>query len=138
MALYSRFKRYTGEYDDAIRLSERSVALNPNSGFANLQLAFHYWYAHDYAAAVTAFDKVLRPNANIYAWVAAAYARLGRTDAAREKLEDFFRQASTMLAAPKRDDGDGWQQYWAMAFPTIDSAARDHFYDGLRKAGLAI
>lgn len=96
------------------------------------------YLAGNYAAAVTAFDKFLRPNANVCAWVAAADAQLGRTDAAREKLEDIFRQTSTMLAAPTRDDGDGWLKFWAMAFPTIDSAARDHPYDGMRKAGLAV
>jgi TolB-like protein/Tfp pilus assembly protein PilF len=59
LALYSRFKRYVGEYDEAINLSHRSVELDPNNPFSIIQLAFSHWYALEYEAAASAFQRYL-------------------------------------------------------------------------------
>jgi TolB-like protein/Tfp pilus assembly protein PilF len=79
MALFSRFKRYTGDYDEAIRLGERSVVLGPNDPFANLQQAFNYWYAQNYAAAAAAFRRCIELDAAFE----AAHAGLGFTEVSR-------------------------------------------------------
>ena len=88
MALYSRFKRYIGEYDDAIRLSERSVTLGPNDQFPNTQLAFNYWYAHDYAEAVAAFQR----GVELDAASGTSHAGLGFTEVSRGNYDEALRE----------------------------------------------
>ena len=88
--------------------------------------------------AIAAFGKMLRPDANSHAWAAAAYAQQDRMDEARLRLADFYQGLSTANGTPARDDEEGWLNYWSVAFPSIDPAARDHLCDGLRKAGLSV
>ena len=57
LSTYAQFNRYVGEYADAIRLSRRSVELNPNDLFASVQLGLSYWNAHDDDAAATIFRR---------------------------------------------------------------------------------
>ncbi len=51
--MYGRFKRYRGEYDEAIRLGERSVQLDPNSWSRHNQLGITYSRARNYDTAAT-------------------------------------------------------------------------------------
>jgi len=59
LSTYAQFKRYVGEYADAIRLNRRSVELDPNQPFSYSQLGWSYWNAHDYDAAATAFQRFI-------------------------------------------------------------------------------
>ena len=59
LAQYSTFKRYIGEYDDAISLSDSGVSIDPGNAFVVSQLGFNYLYAGDYGAASTEFMKTI-------------------------------------------------------------------------------
>jgi TolB-like protein/cytochrome c-type biogenesis protein CcmH/NrfG len=127
-----------GELEDAVACSNEAFRRSPlvPDDCLMTRIAAEY-LAGNYAEAVMAFDRMLRPQPNAFAWVAAAYAQLGRGEDAEEKLEEFFLATSAMVA-PARNDGERWLGYWAVAFPSIDPAARDHLHDGLRKAGLPL
>ncbi len=128
-----------GELEQAVACSNEALRRNPlvPDDCLMTRIAAEY-LAGNYADAIMAFDRMLRPQPNASAWVAAAYAQLGRTEEAGEKLEEFHQATSAMVDAPVRNDGDSWLEYWAAAFPSIDAAARDHLHDGLRKAGLSM
>jgi adenylate cyclase len=81
---------------------------------------------------------MVHPSMQACAWTAAAYAQLDRTDDARAMVNLFLNQARELPWAPQGDDADGWRQYWAVEFRSKDTAAREHLFDGLRKAGLSV
>ncbi len=60
LILYSRFKRYRGEYAEAIRLSSRAVELDPNNPVFHHQLGASYRYAKNHDAAMSAVRDALR------------------------------------------------------------------------------
>ncbi len=57
--MYGRFKRYRGEYDEAVRLGERSVQLDPASFTRHNQLGIAYSRAGNYDAAATSLQSAL-------------------------------------------------------------------------------
>ncbi len=56
---YGRFKRYRGDYAEAIELLERAVALDPLNVTNHDQLGLAYRFSGDYAAAITATQNAL-------------------------------------------------------------------------------
>ena len=129
----------SGDLEEAVACSNEALRRSPlvPDDCLRTRVAADYLVG-DYSAAIAAFGKMLRPDPNSHAWAAAAYAQQGRLEDAQVMLASFFQGLSAAIAAPARDDEKGWQNYWSMAFPSIDLAARDHLYDGLRKAGLSV
>ncbi|HEX9742907.1 MAG TPA: adenylate/guanylate cyclase domain-containing protein [Nitrospiraceae bacterium] len=128
-----------GELEEAVACSNEAFRRSPHvpDDCLMARIAAEY-LSGNYYDAVMAFDRMLWPNANACAWVSAAYAQLGRPEEAGEKLEDFYQKTSTVVGDPASNNRERWLEYWAAAFPSIDAAARDRLYDGLRKAGLPL
>ena len=95
---YARFKRYRGEYEEAIRLNQRAVELDPRTPLRHSQLAVTYRFAGDFEAAVTAgrYALALTPL-NVGTRVNLSQSEIGRGNIA-EGLE--------MLAELERTDLD--------------------------------
>jgi hypothetical protein len=74
----------------------------------------------------------------VYGWIAAAYAQLGRAGEARAMVDEFRRRVQELSRTPKDDVPVEWHRFWDIDFPTKDPAAREHFFNGLRKAGLPV
>ena len=128
-----------GELDDAVACSNEAFQRSPLVPDACLyaRVAAEY-LAGNYGEAIATFGRMLRPGPSICAWAAAAYAQQGRMEEARIRMEEFYRRVSAKPTAPAREDEDGWLEYWSKEFPSIDSAAREHLFDGLRKAGFSV
>jgi len=129
----------SGELDDAVACSNEAFRRSPlvPDDCLFTRLAAEY-LAGNYVEAIRAHGKMLQPHPNSFAWLAAAYAQLGRTDEAHMKLKEFFRGVSALPMAPERSDRDGWVAYWTTVFPSKDTAAREHLCNGLRKAGMSV
>ena len=128
-----------GELEGAVACSNEAMRRNPLApdGCLYSRVAAEY-LAGNYGEAITAFGRMLRPVPSICAWVAAAYAQDGRMEEARAKLEEFYQGVSAIPTAPAQEDEEGWLKYWSKEFPSKDSTAREHLFDGLRKAGLSV
>ncbi len=87
LILYSRFKRYRGEYAEAIRLSSRAVGLDPNNPVFHFQQAAAYRYAKRHDAAINALQNALKLSPG---W-GSPYVHLGYADIARGNLEEGLR-----------------------------------------------
>ena len=94
------------------------------------------YLAKNYVESITAFAKMVRPDPLVHAWVAAAYAQLGRTDEARAMAGQFLQRVSELPWTPKGDNPLEWRKYWDTEFRSRDLAARRHLFNGLGKAGL--
>lgn len=128
-----------GELEEAIACSNKAFRRNPLVPDVCLytRVAAEY-LAGNYGEAITAFGSMLRPDGDVLAWVAAAYAQEGSMEEARVKLEEFHQGVIGMPTAPAKEDVEGWLEYWGRTFPSKDSTAREHLFDGLRKAGLSV
>jgi len=129
----------SGELETAVACSNEALRRSPlvPDDCLYTRVAAEY-LAGNYGDAILAFAKMRRPTANASAWVAAAYAQLGRPGEARARLEDFRRDVGGLHGAPAGGDATGWLEYWRTAFPSTDGAMHEHLLDGLRKAGLEI
>ena len=81
---------------------------------------------------------MLRPNGPVRGWIAATYAQLGRAEEARAMAKEFLNDIKSLPWPPKGNDPLEWGRYWDVEFPTKDATAREHLFDGLRKAGLPV
>jgi len=79
LLLYSRFKRYRGEYDEAARLLRRATELDPNDYSLHAQLAFVYRDSADWDTAAEEMRLALAQNPANPAW----NINLGYIEAAR-------------------------------------------------------
>ncbi|RWL14190.1 MAG: hypothetical protein E5X54_24230 [Mesorhizobium sp.] len=129
----------SGELEHAVACSNEALRRSPlvSDGCLETRLVAEY-LAGNYPGSVIAFGRMLQPSVGCYAWMAAAYAQLGRTDEASVMVDTFLRRVEELPWAPKGVSSDEWRQYWAREFRAKDLAARERLFDGLRKAGLSV
>jgi adenylate cyclase len=129
----------SGDLENAVACSNEALRRSPvvSDGCLETRLVAEY-LAGNYQGAIMAYGRMVQPDLSVYAWIAAAYAQLGRSEEARAALDAFLLSLAKRSWAPKANDADGWRQYWFTEFRARDQAAREHLFDGLRKAGLLI
>ena len=117
---------YAGRPDEAIDLVEKAQRLNPAypRWYAwNLGTAFYV--ARRYDDAVTALRRGSPLVAMAYRWLAVAYAQLGREQEAKAAAEEYLRRTPDFSLARHLE-----------LMPFQHAEDRDHYAEGLRKAGL--
>jgi adenylate cyclase len=115
-----------GRPDDAISLVEKAQRLNPaSSPWYAWNLGVAYYLARRYDEAVTALRRGRPVGAMAHRWLAAAYAQLGREQDAKAAAEEFLR------LTPDFSIGRHLEMLHIR-----HAEDRDHYVDGLRKAGL--
>lgn len=127
---YGRFKRYRGDYAEAIELLERAVALDPDINNNYNQLGLAYRFNGDYAAAAAAMQNAVDlslSSANL-TLLALAEIGLGNYDEAARRLQiaerlepSTFRLSQIALAYSlmgRRDDA-------ARFFNEFEESARE-------------
>jgi len=75
---YGRFKRYRGEYADAIELLKRAIALDPNITNNYSQLGLAYRFSGNYAAGVAATQNALEISFSGASLILIALSEIGR------------------------------------------------------------
>jgi adenylate cyclase len=127
--LLSHILIYAGEAAEGVETAIEGMPLDPDSMYHNLMhLADGQRLLGQYEEAIENLNRTidLRPNfVPAYIWLAAIYANLGR------QVEAEFAAAQVMRLSPNFSiSGTGAKT------PYRDSAALEHFLDGLRQAGL--
>jgi tetratricopeptide (TPR) repeat protein len=125
-AILSDMSVLSGRPTEAIDQIERALRLNPHP-------VWWYWWllgqahyaARQYDAAVRTLRREETYRTESRRTLAAALARLGQIDEARHEATLF------MIGNPKFTIG-----YWVGTQPFRDEAARQHFIEGYREAGL--
>jgi adenylate cyclase len=116
---------FAGQPDQAIKLVEKAHRLNP---------AAPRWYAWNLGAAlylarryddvVSALRKGTPLSAMAYRWLAAAYGQLGREQDAKAAAEEYLKRRPDFSLASHLG-----------ILPFQHAADREHYAEGLRKAG---
>ena len=116
-----------GQSERAVRLAERSLKLNPfYPDWYNQGLSYVFFFGAQYDRSVKYRLLVKEPLALDYAFLAAAYAHLGREREAKEAAASVVKLDPTWNA----------ERYLSEAGGFADNGA-ELFVDGARKAGLS-
>ena len=117
---------YFGEAARAVSLAERSLALNPHyPDWYNQGLSAVYFFGEQYDRSIKYGLLVKEPLALDYAFLAIAYAYLGRTGDAEAAAANVKKLDPTWIAERHLNNGGGGAEKQA-----------ELFVDGARKAGL--
>jgi adenylate cyclase len=118
---------FAGRPDEAIELIGKAQRLNPASPrWYAWFLGFAFYGARRYEDAVAALRKGTPLVAMGYRWLALAYGQLGREQDAKAAAEEYLRRTPDYsLAAHLK------------TMPFQHAEDREHYVEGLRKAGLA-
>jgi TolB-like protein/class 3 adenylate cyclase/tetratricopeptide (TPR) repeat protein len=117
---------FAGRADEAIELIEKAQRLNPASRWYAWQLAGAFYVARRYEDAVAALRKGRPMVAMGYRWLAVANAQLGRERDAQAAAEEYLRRSPDYSLATH-----------LRTMPFQHAEDREHYVEGLRKAGLA-
>lgn len=133
------FLTCSGELDEGESCDYYALRLNPLMPDGCLYgIGVAEYLARRYQDAITTFGKMSYLPLEIQGCIAACYAQLGRTREASAAMSEFLaRFRSEAVIQPEADAGL-WQAYWLRLVPLKESAAREHLFDGLRKAGLPV
>jgi adenylate cyclase len=122
---------FAGDYDTALPILDHAIRLSPRDPLLTIWHLCKGWAAFNskrYQEAVeftTAAVEANREFPDVYAVLAAAHGHLGDAAAATEALAEFLRRTPAVTASDER-----------LHRPFGTPAQREHFLDGLRKAGL--
>jgi adenylate cyclase len=121
---------YTGRPEEGLERIKLAMRLNPHHPH---NYPFHlgqaYYILKRYDEAIEVFKKGLEMNPSserMHVWLAAAYAQAGRIPDAEWEISLVHESNPTFSLSRI-----------SQAFPFKDPADRDHFLEGLRKAGLS-
>jgi adenylate cyclase len=115
-----------GRPDEAIELVEKAQRLNPVAPrWYAWNLGIAYYLARRYDDAVTALRKGRPLSAMAYRWLAAAYGQLGREPDAKAAAAEYLKRTPDFSLASHLE---------MMSFQHV--ADREHYAEGLRRAGL--
>jgi adenylate cyclase len=117
---------FAGRPDEAIDLIEKAQRLNPASRWYAWQLAAAFYVARRYEDAVAALRKGRPLVAMGYRWLAVACGQLGREQDAKAAAEEYLRRSPDYSLATHLE-----------TMPFQHAEDREHYVEGLRKAGLA-
>ncbi|EJJ26596.1 tetratricopeptide repeat protein [Rhizobium sp. CF142] len=125
LAEYCDALGYLGRLDDAIRMGELAVRLNPSRPDWYLwDIAAAKFLSGKYPEALSLLEKMAEPGP-AYRLLAATYAQLGRLEEARQAASELL----------KINPGFSIERYSARA-PYLDKALMAKYIEGLRLAGL--
>ncbi|MCH8144456.1 MAG: winged helix-turn-helix domain-containing protein [Gemmatimonadetes bacterium] len=117
---------FLGRAEEGIGVIENAMRLNPYYPDWYLWgLGTAFYNAQRYEEAIPALQKVQNHTADTRAYLAASYAQAGRAEEARAEVAEVLELDPEFSSA-----------HWAEKQPYKNQADRDHYLDGLRKAGL--
>ena len=130
---------YMGEFEDVLWCTSEAIRRAPNMPEKCLHSRVMAEYLLGrYADAIATFGRMARPPLDLFGWVAACYAELGREEEARVTARQFRDRARVEKPGLAKDDAEAWKAYWARRFPARDRASVERLLDGLRKAGFPV
>jgi hypothetical protein len=131
----SRCEVLSGNPQQAIERINQASRHNP-FGKYNWSLVPAYYVMRRYDEAKLAMRAIQSPAAMMIIWMAAVYAQAGDTTQARELATRFVEMAKDKLNQVGTPLPQSWLVFVAERWPFKQPDDREHFLDGLRKAGV--
>jgi TolB-like protein len=130
---------YMGELEEGIWCTTEAIRRAPNMPEKCLhsRVMAEYLLGH-YEDAIATFRRMSSPPVDLWGWIAACYAELGRGREAHSAALQFCKGTGVEHASLSGSDADVWRIYWRRRFPAKNPADLERLFAGLRKAGLPV
>jgi adenylate cyclase len=130
----SRYDIATGDLKRALERINEAHRNNP-FGKYSFTLVPIYYSLHRYEEAIQVMLAVPNPAPIMLPWMAAVYSQSGDTGRAHSKLSEFITIATEKLNASSTPIPENWLRFIIDRWRLVHDDTREHFLDGLRKAG---
>ncbi len=131
----SRCESMSGNTDIGIQRVTDARHHNP-FGKYDWHYAPAFYVAHRYNEAIKVMHSIQNPAPYMQCWKAAAYAQIGDIEVASQAILSFIKDASENLLATGTRLPGNWTEFVLERWRFAHATDRDHFIDGLRKAGI--
>ena len=130
--------RYDYRTGNSKRALERVAQARRNNPFGKYDLTLipPYYMTHRYDEAIDIMRGVLNPAPIMLCWMAASYAQAGDIENAHDMAAKFITTAKEKLTSVGTPIPRSWLDFTTQRWPFKQREDRDHFLDGLRKAGI--
>jgi adenylate cyclase len=131
----SRYEMATG---DSMRALDRINEARRNNPFGkySFSLVPIYYALRRYEEAIQVMRAVQNPSPSMLPWMAAVYSQSGETENARHTLSEFIAIATEKLTVSGTPIPESWLGFITDRWRLVHDDSREHFLDGLHKAGL--
>ena len=136
LTFISRYEMLSGNPERAIECINEASRYNP-FGKYNWSLVPAYYAMQRYDEAILAMNAIQCPAAIMMIWMAAVHAQAGNIMEASELAAEFVAIVEQKLGAIGVALPQSWLGFVDERWPFKHSEDREHFLEGLRKAGLA-
>lgn len=128
-----------GERRRGVEMAEMAIRLDPfHPDWYLAALGTVYFVARDYERAIAAMEVASDGLCDTRAYLAAAYALSGNAERARVHVAEFVRATCERLGGDPASDIPAYCEAMLLSSPYARDEDRDHFFAGLRKAGLPV
>jgi hypothetical protein len=131
----SRQETLSGSPESAIDRITEAKQYDP-FGKYSWSLVPAYYAMRLYDDAKLIMGAIQNPPAMMLIWMAVVYVQAGDTREAREMAEKFIAIASDKLSQAGTAFPESWLDFVSERWPFKHSVDREHFLEGLRKAGV--
>lgn len=131
----SRYEMATG---DSMRALDRINEARRNNPFGkySFSLVPIYYALRRYEEAIQVMRAVQNPSPSMLPWMAAVYSQSGETENARYTLSKFIAITTEKLTASGTPIPESWLGFITDRWRLVHDDTREHFLDGLHKAGI--
>ena len=131
----SRYDVLSGNPEKAVERISEARRHNP-FGKYDWGLVPAYYAMHRYAEIIEVMRGIPNPAAIQLCWMAATYAQSGNLDQASQCAEQFVTEVKIKLDSIGEMLPYSWLTFLSERWPIKEKNDRDHFIEGLRKAGI--
>ena len=122
---------YSGQLQEGLQCTTDAMRSNPFAADSCLEIIGTGEYlSGNYDQALLAFGKMKSNGFQKLGGLAASYAQMGRIDEATRIGQQIIENDE---AAPKQEK---WQEFWNRVYKFKNDSDREHFLDGMHKAGI--
>ena len=131
----SRCESMSGNTDTGIQRVTEARHHNP-FGKYDWHYAPAFYVAHRYSEAIEVMRSIQNPAPYMLCWKAAAHGQIGDNEVASQAISKFIESASENLLATGTPLPENWVEFISERWRFAHATDRDHFHDGLNKAGI--
>ncbi|MDJ0958831.1 MAG: tetratricopeptide repeat protein, partial [Arenicellales bacterium] len=124
-----------GNLDQALEHVTQARRNNPFGKYDWMLVPVRYM-AHHYEDAINVMRGIQNPVPINFCWMAASYAQASEIENAQEMIAKFIAIAKEKLTSVGTQIPQSWSDFIIERWPFKKRDDREHFIDGLRKAGV--
>jgi adenylate cyclase len=125
------FLTYSGQLQEGLQCTTDVMRGNPLAADSCLEIIGTGEYlSGNYDQALHAFGKMKSDGFHKLGGLAACYAQMGRSDEASRVIRQIIANDET------NPQQERWQDFWNRVYKFKNASDREHFLDGMKKAGI--